>query len=918
MLEGDELLELAQETGYRLCLKPSTDVENEEAKSVFSASWDLNAPLVHRLFVCLLNGELQVIDFDASSAFTYQVRFQHHITNAADFANHSDRVTSLRFDKFTTIPGKINEIIFLLGISRSVYHCKLPVDGLDSAVGYGYGGSPILEICRHDCRVTSFAVSHNGRFLATGDETGHVKIILLQSKENIQEIISSKGSNELSKMKKAFLPKYDKMEQLHSNTSIFSLSWIFPSLSTSFNISHGLLTGSVDRAVRLWNVSYSVSSGIDITPMMIFDTFSTHILSLHSFSYASFASATSANVAASNPFGSSADNESTTNPSSSSNPQPALLSRKSSFDSLTTTNRSSANRNNANTNDDTMSMVSSSPAMMNSLSYYSYFFAGTNMGTLHIWKVYDSEIIAMYKQQNDEKFRKRKNEKVQQRPPFSSSSLSYPADSSSPSSFLLDNGNRLISVLQVSDSPLIHLSSGGMFTSISSLSNSFNGNVLLAVGDNKMFVRIYGSEYKVFNDDDPTSTELEKEIADSFGVIGNSNNHKNKDNLDYSLQKLRERYYRKNKKKKELTTAATTTTGKLELMIDNPSHNGDGNDDETFSSLKEEYYDNAVVGLQFSPKDNNMMNDNRPLITDGNQKKDELVVVTTDGTIRLYNDLTEPKLTRISQFHLASSSADNNNNNNSLHRLLSSSSFKGRHIPRIASVESSDKIEQKMTSAGALSTSSPNKSYGNTQLWEEITEETNDTDDNEIHEDAVISPSLRKETVKVPDLESPQKQSRKHQDRTESKKDNVIALSSVSIDPAAGSSQKEKNKKKASVVYRSEEFETGPKPRNNPPPQPLSLPSSSKRASFATTTTVPATSPLKSNTNSNSFNDSPNRLNRSPSRRGSSMSLKSLELNEEEEEEDRKLLENKISYEKSTYLDNDLSLPGLQSTKVSS
>jgi hypothetical protein len=918
MLEGDELLELAQETGYRLCLKPSSTLQNEEAKSVFSASWDLNATYVHRLFLCLLNGELQVIDFNASSSYTYQVRFQHHITNAADFANHSDRVISLHFDKFTTIPGKINEIIFLLGVSRSVYHCKLPDNGLDNAIGYGYGGSPILELCRHDCRVTSFAISNNGRFLATGDETGYVKILLLQSKENIQEIISTKGG-ELSKMKKAFLPKYDKMEQLHSNTSIFSLYWIFPSLSTSFNISNGLLTGSVDRAVRLWNVSYSVSTGIDISPMMIFDTFSTHILSLHAFSYSSFASTSSANGVA-NPFGSSGDNESTTNPSQ----QQPLLSRKSSFDSLTTTNRSSANRNNvSNANDDTMSMASSSQAMMNSLSYYSYFFAGTNMGTLHIWKVYDSEILSIYKQQNDEKLRKRKNEKVQALQYPSSSSSPLPPSSSVPPvspSFLLDNGNRLISVLQVSDSPLIHLSSGGMFTSIASLSNSFNGNVILAVGDTKMFVRIYGSEYKVFNDDDPM-------LEEGQGLGGMNGTTKHKDNLDYSLQKLRERYARKSREKKELMNAATSSTaaatgggGKLELMIDNPLSN-DGNDDENFSSIKEEYYDSTVIGLQFSPKDTNISVNDTRTNNENIQKKDELVVVTTDGTIRLYNDLTESKLTRISQFHLASSSSvDANDNQKNLHSLLSSSSFKGRHIPRISSVESSDKIQQKMISLGTFSSSSsPDKNKANIQLWEEITLENNET--NEIPANEMFSPSSRKKVTKVIDLENSQKQSKKQQDQKERKNDSMVATSSVSTDPSR-ISQKEKNKKKVSVVQQSEEFEAGPKPRNIPPPQPLSLSSSSttKRASFvASTTAVPAALPFKSNNkneSTNSFNDSSNRLNKSPSRRGSSMSMKSLELNEQEEEEDRKLLENKITYEKSTFLDNELSLPGLQSTKV--
>jgi hypothetical protein len=64
MIEGEEIFESAQETGYRLC-RAKEDSSAPKQDAVFSAQWDLNNP--DRLFVCLQNGQLRVFDVAADT-----------------------------------------------------------------------------------------------------------------------------------------------------------------------------------------------------------------------------------------------------------------------------------------------------------------------------------------------------------------------------------------------------------------------------------------------------------------------------------------------------------------------------------------------------------------------------------------------------------------------------------------------------------------------------------------------------------------------------------------------------------------------------------------------------------------------------------------------------------------------------------
>ena len=96
-----------------------------------------------------------------------------------------------------------------------------------------------------------------------------------------------------------FLPEYKCSLRAHSGGPIFSLQWLpMPSLTAEGSEEeasgdegygarqtryYSLATGSVDRAVRIWGIACSSTEGLKVTPVMILDTLTTHVLSMHSF-----------------------------------------------------------------------------------------------------------------------------------------------------------------------------------------------------------------------------------------------------------------------------------------------------------------------------------------------------------------------------------------------------------------------------------------------------------------------------------------------------------------------------------------------------------------------------------------------------------------------------------------------------------
>lgn len=232
MLEGDEVLDVAQETGYRLCRMTTEDVQtkqqqyddNNSKQLVFSVTWDQNNN--RRMYICMQDGQLRTVDLDVPSNFDkdysqvvsspnkianadldddiddqqqapcltqdFQVRFRRFLSSKDAFTE-PDRLIQYHWDKMVTIPGRPDEFLFLLGISRSIMYTSLPasldhpypVKPLLSSLtrsdfsGFIYG-TPVLQICSHSSRITALATSSQGQLLASGDEEGHLRILMLQ------------------------------------------------------------------------------------------------------------------------------------------------------------------------------------------------------------------------------------------------------------------------------------------------------------------------------------------------------------------------------------------------------------------------------------------------------------------------------------------------------------------------------------------------------------------------------------------------------------------------------------------------------------------------------------------------------------------------------------------------------------------
>eukprot|EP01033_Poteriospumella_lacustris_P002092 gene2092-1526_t len=160
MLEGDEVLDVAQETGYRLCRMANEEVEKkkEERQMVFSVTWDLNNN--RRMFMCMQDGQLKTIDLDVPQQYE---------------SNYGRVVQS---------PGAPRQL-----------------DGTDfngaECLVHDYGVRFRRFISPHEApdRVTSLATSPRGQLMASGDEHGHVRIVMLQLLQELTGKSSSSASN---------------------------------------------------------------------------------------------------------------------------------------------------------------------------------------------------------------------------------------------------------------------------------------------------------------------------------------------------------------------------------------------------------------------------------------------------------------------------------------------------------------------------------------------------------------------------------------------------------------------------------------------------------------------------------------------------------------------------------------------------
>lgn len=263
MIDGEEIFESAAETGYRLCCsadQTSDDRENDK-HSVFSASWDKNNP--QRLFVCSMKGKLTVTNTKTNNSSDYDVIFRRSTTYENSILE-PEKIVQDHWDRMVTIPDRPNEIIFLLGISRTLYYTALPGVENDEIVtaypkdtpaliasttrsdfpGYDYG-TPIMEISAHVARITSLAVSPAGHVLASGDELGNVRLLLLQLLDELSIVKKQQQKRRkhiVDRHFNTFLPSYNITNKVHKD-SIFSLEWL-PAMHIQNDVRYyGLATG---------------------------------------------------------------------------------------------------------------------------------------------------------------------------------------------------------------------------------------------------------------------------------------------------------------------------------------------------------------------------------------------------------------------------------------------------------------------------------------------------------------------------------------------------------------------------------------------------------------------------------------------------------------------------------------------------
>ena len=242
MLEGNEFLSFSSESGYRLCKIKSKKVQEISGKSFsnliqkekeeekekeenvcFSCVWDINERNAY--FLTSSNGFIQRKHLQNQQIERFEILFSKFSLNFKDYLIGEEREEergrereeegeevgrhcSLHWDKMRLIPGRPGEVLFLLGITQSLYYsafpgsssslCLLSSPSLstsnldDEFIGYTYG-TPVTEILTHNGRITTLEVSSCGTMLATGDENGIIKLLMICRPQSLQHTLQKKS-----------------------------------------------------------------------------------------------------------------------------------------------------------------------------------------------------------------------------------------------------------------------------------------------------------------------------------------------------------------------------------------------------------------------------------------------------------------------------------------------------------------------------------------------------------------------------------------------------------------------------------------------------------------------------------------------------------------------------------------------------
>lgn len=290
------------ETGYRLCaFVPVDDIQvsqtrhkrqtgpADEWRQSFSACWDPTDN--DQLYVCSQNGLFKVINIANGSEKIFQVLFRRYEASLAVSGASATEAKPLysHWDKMVAFPGRPGELAFLLGVSNKVSFSAVPgspspLAALSDAScgGFVYGCS-ILEIYSHTSRVTSMASSPFGHLLASGDEQGHINFVNLTTDSVAKN--DQRTPAEWWACPSATPGHSNPLVRAHSGP-LFALQWlpIFHRINAE-TTEHYLATGSEDRMVKLWKITCSKHRSVELTPLMVLDTLSTHVLCLNSVRY---------------------------------------------------------------------------------------------------------------------------------------------------------------------------------------------------------------------------------------------------------------------------------------------------------------------------------------------------------------------------------------------------------------------------------------------------------------------------------------------------------------------------------------------------------------------------------------------------------------------------------------------------------
>jgi hypothetical protein len=123
MIDGEEVLESAQETGYRLCVSKNDphEANNDDFSKVFSCAWDPNNR--DRLYICSQKGSLRVYNLSSGSYMDYNIQFRR-FTDSDTI--QEGRLVNYHWDRMLPIPDRPDEMIFLLGVTKSLMYTALP------------------------------------------------------------------------------------------------------------------------------------------------------------------------------------------------------------------------------------------------------------------------------------------------------------------------------------------------------------------------------------------------------------------------------------------------------------------------------------------------------------------------------------------------------------------------------------------------------------------------------------------------------------------------------------------------------------------------------------------------------------------------------------------------------------------------